>query len=432
MDLIVHKSSLKGSVSIPGSKSHTIRAVAAASLANGISTVRNPLASSDTLSAVAAYRTLGAKIDTRQAPVWTVEGTGGDIRPTEAIIDIGNSGTTLKIAAGSAALAPEGTEIEITGDHQIQARPIQPLMDSLEDLGAKAYCIQNNGSAPIRVGGRLKGGKTTIECVTSQYLTSLLMACPLAGGDSEIEVSLLYEGDYVRMTLDWLDKLGIQYTNEDFKRFHIPGRQAYPAFERTIPADFSSATFFLCAGALSEDGITLEGLDFSDSQPDKAVADYLREMGANIRVDGTRVHVKRGQLHGASIDMNRTPDALPMMAVTAAFAEGKTRLYNVAQARKKETDRIAVMAAELRKLGVWLEELPDGLVVHHCPLMKSAEVKGHGDHRVVMALAVAGLNLPGEMVIDTAEAMNVTFPNFTDLMQSLGGELELRKEPTKV
>ncbi len=425
MLLIAEKSKLSGLVRIPGSKSHTIRAIAIASMAKGLSVIKNPLISNDAISAVACYRGLGAKIDTSDNLRWTIDGTGAHINLDISTIDIGNSGTALRLAAGSAALAGPDITVELTGDHQIQTRPIQPLLDALNDLGASAKSVKNNGCAPIEIRGTLKGGTTTIECVTSQYLSSLLLACPLAQSESVINVSLLNEPDYVQITLDWIDAQGIQYENKDWKQFVIPGGQFYTPFDRTIPADFSSATFFLCAGALLGGEILIQGLDFSDSQPDKAVADYLKAMGADITDTENGLLVKKSALSGIEIDMNRTPDALPAMAVTAALAEGTTRLVNVPQARKKETDRIACMAAELTKIGADVEELPDGLVIHGQggKNLSAAAVTGHHDHRIVMAMAIAGMALDGKTKIDTAEAMNVTFPEYVTLMTALGANL---------
>ncbi|MBN1787890.1 MAG: 3-phosphoshikimate 1-carboxyvinyltransferase [Sedimentisphaerales bacterium] len=425
MKLIAKKSRLRGTVAIPTSKSHTIRAVAIASLSDGKSLIKNPLASGDTLSAVDCYRALGADIDTTDTSCWIVKGTAGKIIPPGKIIDIGNSGTSLRVALGSASLATQGDKITFTGDKQIQSRPLGPLLDSLNDLGAKAKSLKNNGSAPVEIEGTLTGGKTSINCFTSQYLSSLLLATPLAQNNSQIDVTVLNEPDYVQMTLDWLDAQGIEYENQDFKCLKVKGGQKYKAFDKTIPADFSSATFFLCAGAILDADITITGLDFSDSQPDKAVADYLKQMGAKIDITAEGVHIKTSQLKGADIDMNRTPDALPAMAVTAAMAQGTTTLGNVPQARGKETDRITCMAQELTKLGIKTEELPDGLIVHGGKL-KAANLSGRGDHRIVMALSLAAMALDEPCVIDTAEAMNVTFPDYVKLMKSLGANIEIK------
>jgi 3-phosphoshikimate 1-carboxyvinyltransferase len=414
---------LKGTVSIPASKSHTIRAVAIASLAEGQSLIRNPLSSADAASAVSTYGALGAAIDTSDPKLWKVTGLGGEIQVPPQPVDVGNSGTTLNVALGSAALAGKGQTITFVGDQQTQSRPIGPILNSLTELGAKGVSINNNGKAPARVTGQLLGGKTAIACSTSQYLSSLLLCTPLARKDSEINVTLLNEPGYVQMTLDWLDSQGIQYRKQQMKKFSVKGRQSYKPFDRPVPADFSSATFFLCAGALVGEEVTLLGLDFKDSQPDKAVVDYLKGMGAKITVQEDAVTVRAAALKGIEIDMNKTPDALPAMSVTAAFAEGVTRLVNVPQARGKETDRIACMATELRKLSVEVEELPDGLVIHG-GRPRPATVHGWGDHRIVMALALAGLLLEGPLTVDTAEAMSVTFPDYVKLMQSLGAQME--------
>lgn len=424
MKLVVKKSKLTGAVSIPGSKSHTIRAVTIASLADGQSTIRNPLVSDDTLSAVNCYRAFGAKIDTGNEKMWKVVGTGGRLTVPAEIIDVGNSGTTLRIAVGSAALVDKEATVTFTGDEQIRSRPIGPLLTALCDLGAKARSVNNNGKPPVAISGKLVGGATTIECVTSQYLSSLLLAAPLAEKDTRIEVPLLNEPDYVQMTLDWLDKQGIKYENDRMRRFRVAGGQKYKAFDSAIPADFSSATFFLCAAAILDADVTLTGLDFADSQPDKAVADYLRSMGADISIDKAAVRVKGSRLTGTEIDMNRTPDALPAMAVVAAFAAGTTKLVNVAQARNKETDRISCMACELKKMGANIEQLPDGLIIHQS-LLTAAQLDGRSDHRIVMALSLAAMAVDGQTVIETAEAINVTFPDYVELMTAIGAKMKL-------
>lgn len=423
MKLIVNKSRMKGTVKIPGSKSHTIRAVAIASLADGESFIRSPLSSSDTLSAVSCYKALGAAIDNSDPELWKVTGTDGKITVPGDMIDVGNSGTTLRIAMGSSALAQPGQSTTFTGDEQIQSRLIEPLMNSLTELGAKCRSLQNNGKAPVEITGQLQGGKTSIAAFTSQYLSSLLLCTPLAPQDTEIDVTLLNEPGYVQMTLDWLDKQQIKYENQRMKKFNVKGGQTYQAFDLPVAADFSSATFFLCAATLLADEVALLGLDFSDSQPDKAVVDYLKAMSADITVESDSVKIRASQLKGTEIDMNATPDALPAMAVTAAFAEGETRLVNVPQARNKETDRIKCMATELAKMNIDVEELPDGIIIRHSK-PKPAQLHGWSDHRIVMALSLAGLVLDGPTIIDTAEAMSVTFPTFTELMTNLGAKIE--------
>ena len=442
MNLCVRPSNLSGTVALPGSKSHTIRAIVIAALADGQSVLRRPLVSADTESALRVAEAFGAGVE--RGEDWTLRGVGGQPRIPAEVVDVGNSGTTEYVMAAVAGLVA-GTSV-FTGDEQIQRRPVEPLLAALRDLGAEASTTTGNGCAPFTVKGPLRGGKTAMACATSQYLTALLLACPLAQGDTEIEVLSLTEHPYVEMTLHWLDQQGVQYDRVRLERFWIPGGQSYGGFAATIPADWSSATFFLCAGAISGSvrpwegspepdgrgletastppGVTLTGLDMNDPQGDKAVVGMLRQMGATIEETAAGLIVSGGSLQGAELDLNATPDALPALAVTACFAAGETRLVNVAQARLKETDRIAVMARELRKLGADVEEREDGLVIRQSRL-RGTLVEGHGDHRVVMSLAVAGAFAEGETTITTAEAVSVTFPNYVELMQALGGRMQV-------
>lgn len=420
MKLLVEPSTLSGSARIPGSKSHTIRALVIATLADGVSELRAPLDSLDTQACVGVCRALGAEIEL--GGEWRIAGTGGKPKCPDNVIDVANSGTTLRIALTLAALG-EGWTV-FTGDEQIRARPAGPLLEALRGLGAQAFSTRGNGCAPIAVRGPLRGGRVGIACPTSQYLTSLLIGCPLAEGDTEIEVTELNEAPYVEMTLGWLDRQGIRYERDELRRFRMCGGQSYGAFQRAIPADFSSATFFFVAAAVTGSEVTLLGLDRGDTQGDKAVLDVLAAMGAEVewQADGG-VRVRGGELKGGEFDLNATPDALPALAVAGCFASGETRLVNVPQARIKETDRIGVMREELTKMGASVEELPAGLVVRGGGL-KGASVDGHGDHRVVMALAVAGLAAEGRTEVAGAEAAAVTFPNFVELMQSLGARIE--------
>ncbi len=422
--LKVEKSHLHGEVRIPASKSHTIRAVAIGSLAHGRSRILNPLDSSDSRSAVATYQAFGADISALHTPhsalEWLVE--GGTPKTPENVIDVGNSGTTLYIAMGTAALVDGYTVF--TGDHQIRRRPAQALLDAISLLGATAVSTRRNGQPPLVIEGPMHGGHTFVDgSKTSQYATSLLINCPLAEKDTEITVSHPCELPYIEMTLSWLDEQGIRYERQDCERFLVHGGQKYRPFEKSIPGDFSSATFFLCAAAITGSELVLLGLDMNDSQGDKAVVNMLTEMGSEVEQLPQGIRIKGGQLRGGcEFDLSDTPDALPAMAVTACFADGVTRLVNVAQARLKETDRIRVMAEELAKMGGRVKELPDGLEITGSRL-HGAQVCGHDDHRVVMALAVAGLACEGTTEIDTAEAVSITFPSFVDLMRSAGAKM---------
>ncbi|MDI6781400.1 MAG: 3-phosphoshikimate 1-carboxyvinyltransferase [bacterium] len=425
MELIVQSSdgqgntSLNGSVEIPASKSHTIRAVVIGSLADGSSEIINPLHSSDTLSAVQVCQGLGAGIT--PASNWIVHGTGGRVITPDDVLDVGNSGTTLYLTLAMAALG-DGYAV-FTGDSQTRRRTAQALIDSLNELGAHVFSTRGDSCPPIVVRGRMKGGEVTIDgSKTSQYISSLLISCPLADNDTKIRVMNVTEKPYIQMTMNWLDEQGIEYSHEGMDYFYIKGGQGYRHFKKRMPGDFSSATFFLCAGAITDADITLLGLDMNDSQGDKAVVDMLSSMGAEINIIPDGIRIRNKQLHGAEFDLSATPDALPAMAVVGCFAKGETRLVNVPQARLKETDRISVMCRELSLMGARIRELPDGLVIEES-LLHGTHVHGHGDHRVVMALSVAGLAAKGQTVIDTAESMQITFPKFAQLMQQIGGRI---------
>lgn len=423
MNLHVEGCPLRGTVAIPGSKSHTIRAVAIAALANGESTITAPLESADSRAAFHAYTALGAEI-TDEGDIWRVKGTGGKLQQPNNIIDVGNSGTTMLIALGSAALIEDGITV-MTGDEQVRRRPCAPLAQALNDLGSSARATRGDGCPPFIVEGRIQGGESTFEAKTSQYVSSLLINAPLADRDTKLTIPLLYEKPYVGITLDWLKRQGIKVDYaEDYSEFHIPGGQSYKPVTRRIPGDFSSATFFLAAGALQDNEILCEGLDLTDTQGDKAVIEYLKAMGADVIIEDHGVRVKSSKLVGCEIDLNATPDALPMMAVLGCFAKGETRLVNVPQARMKETDRIAVMRQELEKLGAKITELEDGLVIQESALTPG-EVEGHDDHRVVMSLAIAGTMMPGTTIIHGYEAVNITFPTFVNALNALGSNARI-------
>jgi 3-phosphoshikimate 1-carboxyvinyltransferase len=415
VEVTVRPGKIGGEVRIPGSKSHTIRALAIATLAEGESRIAEPLESEDTRACIQACRAMGADITARE-DVWIVRGTGGSVKTPENVIDVANSGTTLRVLMGLAALC-DGWTI-FTGDEQIRRRPVGALLDALIGLGAEGFTTRANGCPPLALRGPIRGGRIQIACPTSQYLTSLLISCPLAKGDTQITVIELNEQPYVEITLDWLDRQAIRYSNSNFKEFRLPGGQRYRSFEREIPADFSSATFFLCAAAITGCSLTLRGLDRNDSQGDREVVNILEEMGCRIESRGQSITITGGSLQGRTLDLNSIPDALPALAATACYASGTTRLVNVPQARLKETDRITVMREELTKMGAQVEELAEGLVVRESRLQGS-RVSGHSDHRVVMALAVAALGAKGPTTIETAEAAAATFPEFFDLLEKI-------------
>ncbi|HPU96353.1 MAG TPA: 3-phosphoshikimate 1-carboxyvinyltransferase [Candidatus Hydrogenedentes bacterium] len=423
MKVKIYPSRLSGTVRIPGSKSHTIRAVTIASLADGNSEIHHPLVSLDALSARETYRAFGAEIDADDS-CWRIRGFGGIPRVPDNCIDVGNSGTTMNMALGTASLLRQGMAV-LTGDEQVRRRPNGPLAEALNALGAEVVSTRGTGTPPFAVRGRLRGGHTTIEVKNSQYVSSLLIHAPLADQPTTLHVPVLFEKPYVAMTLDWLRRQGIQLEHDDaLEHFRIPGGQRYQPVNRAIPGDFSTATFFLAAGALPGNRMRCLGLNMNDTQGDKAVVDYLRAMGADITVESDAVITGGVRLEGHEFDLNATPDALPMMAALACHASGETRLVNVAQARLKETDRIQVMREELSRLGADISEREDGLIIRESAL-RGGTVFSHGDHRVAMALAVAATAAEGPVTIDGMEAVSVTYPEFIDHLTAAGGQVEI-------
>ncbi|OQY32687.1 MAG: 3-phosphoshikimate 1-carboxyvinyltransferase [Spirochaetaceae bacterium 4572_59] len=408
---------LKGDLRIPSSKSHTIRALLIASFADSPSRILDPLYSEDTKSCLNACRLLGADIKEHEWGWDVLKPVDTRANQSALKIDTGNSGTTLYLITAMAAILDR--RVDFDGDDQIRSRSASNLLDALKDLGVQVESSEN-GCAPYSVCGPMKSGETSIECPTSQYLSALLLALPLLRSQkiSRVHVPLLMEKPYVEMTLKWMADQGIVLENRNYRDFLIRGNQSYKGFEKKIPSDFSSATFFLCAAAITGSDLRFKGLDMNDTQGDKQVIPMLEKMGCSYRMEREDLLFSGGVLRGSVLDLNDTPDALPALAATACYASSETRIVNVPQARMKETDRIAVMTTELRKMGAQIEELPDGMIIRPSKL-KGSSVNGHGDHRIVMALAIASLMAEGETRISTKETVDITFPGFFDLLNSL-------------
>ncbi|MDG5815562.1 3-phosphoshikimate 1-carboxyvinyltransferase [Chitinispirillales bacterium ANBcel5] len=422
MKWIVRPSKLNGTLEVPPSKSHTIRALLISALANGTSTIRKPLLTGDGGSAVKAARALGAYVESKDSQL-TVDGIAGDFNGGDELFDMGNSGTGTTLFASAAALGHKLRRFD--GDNSLRSRPIKPLLESLANLGASYTIESENQELPFTIQGPLKGGKTVVDGISSQFVSSLLLACPLIKNNTHLTVSNIHEQPYIEITLWWLRKLGIEFEHsQNLTSFIITGGQQYEPVDITVPADFSSATFAAVAGVVTNGELKLTGLDFSDPQGDKDVFKVLTEMGADVRIEQQVAVSNSRELKGMFVDLNSMPDALPALSVAACKASGETLLGNVEQARIKETDRIAVMCSELSKMGASVREHPDGLVIQHSTL-KGAHVSGHDDHRVVMALALAGMNAEGETVIDSAEAAAVTYPTFVEDFKALGADIQI-------
>ncbi len=417
MNYISTKSKLEGEILIPASKSHTIRAVAIAAMAEGRSVLRNPLDSDDARAAFRAAAEFGARISEEDGK-WIIDGVAGNISKVASFVDVANSGTSLRIFSALAALNDH--DITFDGDKSIRQRPMTPLLQALRNLGVRTRSSEDK--CPFTIKGPITGGSTKVDGISSQFLTALLFSTPLAIADTEILVENLHEKPYVEITLDWLRSQNIQFEQKGLDWFRMKGNQKYMAFDKQIPADFSSATFALCAAAITKSNILIRGLDFEDHQGDKEVFNFLQKMGVEIQQENDGVRVVGKDLQGVEIDMNATPDALPALAVVACFAKGKTKLANVAQARLKECDRISAITSELTKMGAKIKELNDGLIIEQSEL-NGTKVHGYEDHRMVMSLAIAGMASGGETEVDTAEAVSVTYPSFLDDMRAIGAQI---------
>lgn len=422
------KSELRGTIVVPGSKSHTIRAVLLATMAEGKSTIRNPLPSNDCKSAAHAARLFGAQVEEEDG-VWYIQGAGSQLKVPDDIVDCGNSGTATIFVMGMAALL-KGYAV-ITGDEQIRRRPVHWLVNALNALGARAMLTRPDHQAPpVVVGGPLQGGTAVFDGFNSQVISATMLSSAICGHQVEIKVDHPLEKPYLQMTIDWMKTFGVDFVekSDDYSHFVLDGQGKYHAIDSVVPSDWSGVAFPLVASIITPSDVVIEGLDFYDAQGDKAVVDHLLRMGAKIEKDEAkgRLHIIGGSplKSGIEINLNDTPDALPALAVAAAFAEGTTTFTGLSHVRVKETDRVAVMEEMLGRLGVKTDTTKDSMVVYGGKGLKGDVVASQKDHRIAMALAVAGLASEGVVTVEDAECADVSFPGFYQQMKKLGANFQ--------
>ncbi len=424
---LVKKSSMKGEITIPGSKSHTLRSILFAALADGKSTIRRYLLSTDAEVMVDACRLLGANIEVSPTQI-EIHGTNGTVRYAEDVINAGNSGIVLRFCAAIGALSAH--PIVITGDHSIRhQRPMQPLLNGLSQLGVSAVSMRGDGYAPIIIQGPLKSGKTVVSGEDSQPVSALLIASAFAEGPTHIEVRNAGEKPWIALTLNWFDRLGIPYENQGFENYSVPGKSRYKGFDYTVPGDLSSAAFPIAAALVTCTEITVHNIDMQDSQGDKELIFTLQKMGATIEIDEQQkvLHVRKGKkLSGITVDINNFVDAITILAVIACYAEGETWIQNAAVAKQKECNRIHCIATELRKMGADIIETEDGLRIHGTmSKLKGNKLNSYNDHRMVMSLTVAAMGADGETTISDVECVSKTFPSFVNAFSLLGANIEV-------
>lgn len=453
MNIISKKARLSGSVVVPGSKSHTIRALILATLADGTSHIKNPLPSADCLSTAAAVPLIGADVNlnlsTEGEPgtEWTVKGAGTDIHLPDDVVNVGNSGTLLYFLSPIAATF-EGDSV-FTGDSSIRKRPVLHVIDAVNQLSEKESFVTRPGAngCPMVIRGPIKSGTVKTEGeISSQYVSGLMIAGMLLEGGIRLSLSNPKETPYLTMTQKWLESVGVECTiSDDFKEIEVKENRHPKAFSTTIPSDWEGVAFPLVAALIADDGteITIENIDGSGTQGDDAIVGILKSIGGEIewnrdehtlRVKKSRLtteHLPGGELH---VKMSPFPDAICALAVAACFTEGTTILEDAEVCRRKETDRLSVLTKELSALGADIEEKKDALIIRgHSPILPDGSknpafalhggiTRSYDDHRMAMSLACMGLGLPdgAKIIVQNAECCSVSFPHFFDVMNSIG------------
>ena len=401
-------------LAVPGSKSLTQRALIAASLADGTSTLVGPLDSEDTEYSSGALAQMGMQI-AKGDTAWTVGGQGGRISPTDQPIFLGNNGTATRFLTSVAALGSSNYTID--GDKRMHERPIGPLMQALQGWGVDISSVHGTGCPPLAIkAGGLAGGETVLpEGKSSQYLSSLLLVAPYAREQAILRV----EGEvlskpYVAMTLEVMADFGIVVeAAKDYSRFVIP-QGCYRAREYMIEGDASNASYFWAAAAVTGGRVTVSNVPVPSLQGDAMLVPLLGRMGCEVTREGNGITVAASRpLEGITVDMGDMPDVVPTLAVVAAFAEGPTRITNIAHLRIKECDRLSAVVTELTKMGARVEEFPDAMIIHGDGgrSLHGATIETYNDHRMAMCFAVAGLRVE-DVQITGEGCVAKSFPDF--------------------
>ncbi|MDE1813442.1 MAG: 3-phosphoshikimate 1-carboxyvinyltransferase [Thaumarchaeota archaeon] len=414
----VDKSILSGTISCPSNKSYSHRAIFLAALANGKSTLRNVLLSRDTLATVNACKAFGAKIEINGSTV-TVESTG-EIIPQTSQIDASNSGTTIRISTAIASLSDK--IITLTGDTSLQKRPMQPLLDALTQLGVE--CTSTDGKPPVTIKGRSDGGNTHISgSISSQFISALL----ISGTKMKNGITLEIDGElvskpYLDSTIATMKKFGVTVnTISPYKKYNIP-HQKYTPSDFVVPSDFSSMALLLSAAVLLGEDMSINASLGDLPQGDREILSYLEKLGVKINLGEKITLVSPKLLNGGRFDLSNNPDLLPPMAILALKTSKPIEIYNVKHARFKETDRIAILARELAKIGIVVIEKEDGLILDSPKILKSAELESSDDHRLFMAFSIAGMFV-GNCTVTDPDSVDVSYPTFIEDMRKIGANL---------
>lgn len=412
---------LSGVVRVPGSKSLTNRALLIAALAEGTTTLTNALFSDDSHHFAEALGRLGFRVaQDAAARTMTVTGLGGHLPAAQAELNVGNAGTAARFL--TALLTLGHGEYVLDGVARMRERPIADLLEALRQLGADA--ASETGCPPVRVrASGLRGGRASVRGdISSQFMSGLLLVAPYAQTPVDLRVSgELNSKPYVDLTLGIMADFGVRVARDGYERFQIEPQRYCPQPEYAIESDASAASYFFAAPAILGGTLRVEHLTRRARQGDVAFLDVLGEMGCTVteQAGGTAVTgPAAGHLRGVAVDMRHIPDTAQTLAAIAPFAATPTTVRGIASARVKETDRVAACCAELRRLGVRVEEYPDGFKVYPASEIQPATVRTYDDHRMAMAFALVGLRAPG-ICIENPACVGKTFPEYWTVIDGL-------------
>jgi 3-phosphoshikimate 1-carboxyvinyltransferase len=404
-------SEISGSVKAPSSKSMTQRAVAAALLAEGRSLIHNPSYCDDALAAMSIAAGLGARVEP-QPDVLTIEGSAV-LKETK--LNCGESGLAIRMFSPVAALYP--VEITMSGAASLKKRPMAMIEEALVQLGAS--CKSSGGFLPLTIKGPLSGGTCEIDgSVSSQLLTGLLMALPLAEKDSVIKVKNLKSRPYIDMTIGILKTFGIVIENNDYEIFRVKGKQKYIPSEYTCEGDWSGAAFLLVAGAINGN-LTVNGLDSRSTQSDISILKALQSAGAKIETSSGSFKISKSELKAFNFDATHSPDLFPPLVALASYCNGKSQIKGVSRLVHKESDRAQTLKEEFGKMNISIDINGDVMTVTGGQ-PEGAHVESHGDHRIAMAVAVAALGASGTVYLRDSHAVEKSYPEFYRDMAVLG------------
>ncbi len=420
MDVIFKPFTPCGTVKAPPSKSDVHRAIICAALSGGICTI-SPVALSDDIKAtIRCVESLGASAKT-DGGVLTIDGSRMFENKT-AQLDCGESGSTLRFMIPVAAAG--GVTATFTGSGRLPERPIGIYTEALPKAGIEFDC---DSGLPLTISGKLKGGVFRIPGnVSSQFISGLLFALPLLKQDSDIVLtSPVQSVGYINMTIRTMELFGIEVDATD-TGWHVRGCQHYIPSDYKTDGDWSQAAFYMVAGAIGGE-ITVDGVNTDSAQGDRKIAEILREFGAEVIQDATRITVKKSELSAVDIDAKNIPDLVPVLAVCAAFAKGKTTIYNAERLRIKESDRLKTTAELLGRLGARVKELEDGLEIEGTALLNGGKANGYNDHRIVMSAAVCAARCNSKIICTDALSVNKSYPDFYEDYSRAGGKAELKE-----